>query len=309
VSAEPERNLWARTLARMRDRVRPLTAWAMSNWPGRILLRTGAAFARLELLDRSMTLAAQLFTSIFPLLIMAAVLFGPRYGDQVADVINLPQSTRRVLDEALANGGFSSFGVLGAVIVLVSSTSLARTMIRAYGAIWQLPRTRRSVRNAWRLLAAVILLAVFFVGVRLLTRLAGHSPVSQLTSQILTLLADIALAVAVPWILLARVLPARLLLPGGVVFGAVMVIVRPAGAVYLPRALQVSAERYGTIGLAFTYIGWLYVLSVCYLGAAAIGQVLAQDEGRLGRIIRSGSAASWRTEAPGGELDLHAESR
>ncbi|HET9139570.1 YhjD/YihY/BrkB family envelope integrity protein [Actinophytocola sp.] len=291
----------ARAFGMVRRRLRPVVGRVMSNWPGRILLRTGAAFVRLELFDRSMMLAAQLFTSVFPLLIMAAVVFGQRYGDQVADAAGLPEGTRRVLDEALAGGGFSAFGVFGALIVLISSTSLARAMIRAFGAIWLLPRIRRDVRFAWRLLAAVVLLAAAVVLVRLLILLAGRLPVSYLAVPVLTFAADSALAVALPWILLARAVPLRLLVPGGVVFGLMMLAVRPMGAVYLPRALLVSLDRYGTIGLAFTYIGWLYILSFCYLGAAVVGHVLAQDESRLGRFIRGGEQAPWQPVTPDGE--------
>jgi membrane protein len=170
-------------------------------------------------------------------------------------------------------------------------------MIRTYGAIWSLPRLRRSLRGAWRLLAAVVLLALSVVVVRLLIWLAGKAPMPYLTTPVLVLVADSALAVALPWILLAGRLPARLLVPGAVVFGLAMLAVRPAGSVYLPHALQVSADRYGTIGLAFTYIGWLYILSFCYLAAAAVGQVLAQDEGHLGRLIR-GRSTTPRTDAP-----------
>jgi hypothetical protein len=52
------------------------------------------------------------------------------------------------------------------------------------------------------------------------------------------------------------------------------------------RALQVSSDRYGTIGVAFTYIGWLYVLAFCLLTAAVVGQAIVQDEGAAGRFIR-----------------------
>ncbi|MGB3438382.1 MAG: YhjD/YihY/BrkB family envelope integrity protein [Actinophytocola sp.] len=289
MSAEQPR--WSKTLDRVPRRLLPAVQWIMSHWPGRILLRTGATFVRMELFDRSMTLAAQLFTSIFPLLIMAAVFLGREHGDRVADAVDLPERTRRVMDEALASGaGFSSFGVLGAMIVLVSSTSLARAMIRTYGTLWALPTPRRSLRGAWRLLIAVILLTLYVVVVRVLIWVGGRAPLPHLATPALTLVADSALAIALPWILLARRVPARLLLPGAVVFGAAMLIVRPAGSLYLPHALQVSADRYGTIGLAFTYIGWLYILSFCYLGAAIVGLVLAQDEARLGRLIRGGAA-------------------
>jgi membrane protein len=66
-----------------------------------------------------------------------------------------------------------------------------------------------------------------------------------------------------------------------------MLAVRAVGSVYLPRALHASAGRYGTIGVAFTYIGWLYVVAFCRLLTVVFGHVRAYDEGPLGRWIRT----------------------
>ena len=277
---------FAEARRRLPTRLQPAAAWTMSRWPGRVLVRTAAAVVRAELFDRSMTIAAQLFTSIFPLLILAAVGLGRRKGDWIADAIDMPQASRRVLDEALANRGVSSFGVLGSVIVLISATSLARAIARSYGTIWALPRLRSRLTASWRALAAVMVLAALMVAIRLLIWLTSRSPLPNLATAALTLGADAFTSILIPWILLARRVAARLLVPGGVVFGLAMVAVRPVGSVYLPHALQVSADRYGTIGVAFTYIGWLYVLSFCLLAAAIVGRVIAEDEGRVGRLIR-----------------------
>ena len=84
-----------------------------------------------------------------------------------------------------------------------------------------------------------------------------------------------------PWILLAG-RGAAATLPGAAIFGGVMLIVRPASAVWLPRALEVGAERYGSIGVAFTYLAWLYVVAFCFLTASIIGQVVATDS----RLVR-----------------------
>ena len=73
---------------------------------------------------------------------------------------------------------------------------------------------------------------------------------------------------------------------GAVLFAGAMVFLRPTSKVWLPHALEVSAERYGTIGVAFTYLAWLYVLSFCFLAAGVIGQVLTTDAGWLGRRLR-----------------------
>ena len=124
------------------------------------------------------------------------------------------------------------------------------------------------------------------VATRLLAGVTRDLQVPGLWSAILLLFADCGLAMLIPWLLLAGTVPGRALLPGGVMFGLAMLFVRPVGSVYLPRALQTSDDRYGTIGIAFTYIGWLYVLAFCLLATALLGQVLGQDEGMLGRAVR-----------------------
>ena len=65
---------------------------------------------------------------------------------------------------------------------------------------------------------------------------------------------------------------------------------RPASAFWLPRALETSADRYGAIGVAFTYLAWLYVAALCFIATAVIGQVVATDRGRLGAWVRPGAA-------------------
>jgi membrane protein len=141
-------------------------------------------------------------------------------------------------------------------------------------------------RASWRWLATVLTLAAFAVASRLLSGFTDRLPLSHLSSAILLGVADCGVAVLLPWLLLGGAVPARTLTASGVIFALVMLVVRPVGSVYLPRALQSSADRYGTIGVAFTYIGWLYVLAFCLLLAAVLGQVVAQDEGALGRVIR-----------------------
>jgi membrane protein len=275
-------------VARTPRRFRPAVAWVMETWLGRCLLRIAARFVRLEMFDRSMTVAAQVFTSVFPILIMGAVWLGSRYSDQIADGIGMPDETRTVVQEALANTGGSAFGLVGTLIVLVSATSLSRALTRAFAAIWDLPRPKAGLIQAWRWLGAVVLLAAFAVLVRWLIHLSASLPGAGTWGWIVPLTLDTAIAVLLPRILLSGRVPVRLLLPGGLVFGLIMLLVRPASSAFLPRALDVSADRYGTIGVAFTYIAWLYAISLCFLVAALVGQVIATDQGWLGRWIRGG---------------------
>ena len=273
-------------LAALPGWLRPRAALVLASWFGKLLLGCLAGFLRVQIFDRSMGLAAQAFTSIFPLLITFAALIGTQHSAELADALDLPESSRRLLTDALDERGFGTFGVLSVLIVLVSATGLARAMVRAYATVWNVGKVRSGVAAALRWLLVVILLSAFVIVSRAIGRLADDSPFPLLTDTTTLLLADVGLTLLTPWLLLGFAVPARRLLPGALAFGLIMLAVRPAGHVYLPRALRSSSEHYGTIGLAFTYIGWLYVISFCLLAATVAGQVLAADPGLVGRVIR-----------------------
>lgn len=262
-----------------------------ARWPGRIILGTAAGLVRIQVFDRAMTLAAQAFTSIFPLLIMLAIWLRHAQSAEFAGVLHLPDAARQVLDQALDNDGMNAFGVAGSLIVLVSATSLARALTRAYATIWEQVRPPTRFGALWRSLVTVLLLSGIAIAARAAQSLTHRIPHSRPLSIATALLADCALTVVPAWLLLGGQVPMRRLLPGGLFFGLLMLVVRPASAIYLPHALRVSANRYGPIGVAFTYIGWLYVLSFCLLVAAVAGRVLAGDPGVLGRVVRGAGPA------------------
>jgi membrane protein len=276
----------AQIVARTPARLRPAVSWVMGTWLGRSLLRLTARFVKVQMFDRSMTVAAQVFTSAFPILIMAAAWLGSRSSNAVADAVGLPEETENLLQDALGSDGGSAFGFFGTAVVLISATSLSRALTRAFAAIWDLPRPRAGIVQAWRWLGAVLMIAGYMVLIRWLIMAVDGLPVAGAWGWLVPLTLDTALATLLPLFLLAGQMPARVLLPGAVVFGLIMLALRPASAVFLPLALEASADRYGTIGVAFTYIAWLYIVSFCFLGAALIGEVIATDEGWLGRLIR-----------------------
>jgi membrane protein len=140
--------------------------------------------------------------------------------------------------------------------------------------------------SAWRWLAAVLVLALSLVVVRAVAEPVSLLPPREVWPLFVSYSVDVAVTIFVPWVLLARAVRPRLLSLGALVFATVMLAVRPATQVWLPRALEVSAERYGSIGVAFTYLTWLYILSFCLLTSAVLGQAIATDPGRLGRWIR-----------------------
>ncbi|GGN21415.1 hypothetical protein GCM10010109_35520 [Actinoplanes campanulatus] len=303
---EPDRAFTpGRILAAVPDRLRPRAALLLGHQTALVLLRTAGELVRVQIFDRSMTLAAQAFTSIFPVLIMIGALSGGRARDHLDSLVRLPASSTRLLDEALAGSRSNAFGVFGSLIVILSATGLARALVRAYRAIWAVPGRRVGARaTAWQI-GSVLILVGFLVAVRLLGTLAGRILTPVIAGTLLALLADVALAALLPRILLGPAVGRLRLLLTGVVFGAIMLAVRPAGHLYLPRALESSSQRYGTIGLAFTYIGWLYVLSFCLLLSAVAGGILA-DLGAERFTRTTGRATRWsgRSTQVKGQSDL-----
>ena len=240
-----------------------------------------------------MTIAAQFFTSMFPILLMMATWLGTE-TDALANATGMPEEATAVIDEAVSGSSSAAFGTIGVLIVLVSATSLSRALTRAYAAIWLLPRPTLKLRFAWRWFAALLALALSLVATFTLTRALANEPPDGLWSAIVSFVSDVSVGVFVPWVLLGRQVRPRNLLPGALVVATALMFVRPAAGVWLPRALEVSADRYGSLGVAFTYLAFLYCLAFCWLAGAAIGHVVATDEGRFGAWIRGEVTISAR---------------
>ncbi|WP_426244522.1 YhjD/YihY/BrkB family envelope integrity protein [Nocardioides sp. LHG3406-4] len=265
--------------------VQLLSAWLLSRWPGRIVINGLESFVRLDMFDRSMTVAAQFFTSVFPILILFATWAAKSDADRLGHAVSLPDETQSVLQDAVQGDGSASFGILGTLLVLASATSLSRALARAFAAIWDIPTPKSKLASVWRWLAVVLGLTLALVLARTVSDSVRILPPRDVWPFLVSFGLDVAVALMVPWLLLAGAVRARILIPGAVCFALLMLTVRPATAAWLPHALEVSADRYGPIGVAFTYLACLYTASLCFLASAVLGQVIATDRGGLGQWI------------------------
>ena len=277
-------------IAKLPASVRRPLPWLMAHWPGRVALRCVAGFQRIQIFDRAMTIAAQLFTSVFPIIIMGTAIFGAAATTDAGHAIELPGDTSNVLDDVVSSGGIGAFGIIGVLVVLVSATSLSRALTRAYDAIWQHGRTKNRIFDAWRWLAAVGVLALAIVAARTLVKAVEDVPPRDFWSLTLSFGINVGIGAFIPWLLMRGRVQFRYLLPGALLFAAAMLLMRPFWVLYLPAALEASAERYGAIGIAFVYLTYLYAVAFALLGAAVIGYVIATDEGSFGKYVRGKGA-------------------
>jgi membrane protein len=255
----------------------------------RIATRTAGGLQEIEPFDRAMTLAAQTFTSVFPLIITVAALLpagSQSLSDRVSDGLGLSDSSRAVLELVLPVQPQTrgAFGVLGVVIVVFSATSLSRALARMYAKVWQVPPSG-GLTSGWRWIAVLFGVALSFITVRALHAASAGNPYGTAGSLLLTLILNSLLWTWAPWLLLARRVSWRRLLPGGVIMGSCTVVTSIASGVYLPRALASASRQFGALGVAFTYIGWLFIVAFVLVCSTVLGAVLARDESRLARRI------------------------
>ncbi|HZB47778.1 MAG TPA: hypothetical protein VE547_01680 [Mycobacteriales bacterium] len=276
--------------SRVPARARSLFERYATSWPGRILEDTVRTLVKINVFDRAMTLAAQAFTSVFPLLILVAVLrprrSGNELGEGLAESLGLDAAASAALEAALpaASTAASSFGLIGIVVTLLSATSFSRALVRLYAGIWDVPRPP-GLRGLWRLVATLLGLVLLIFLLTSVRRVLQDVPASAVPEAVVACLLGALIWTWVPWFLLAGRVPVRMLLPSGVLMGAAMVVLSLAGRIYLPRALSSATRQYGALGISFTYVSWLFVLMLALVTTAVTGAVVARDPGWFSRMV------------------------
>ena len=176
------------------------------------------------------------------------------------------------------------------VLLVIAATSFARALERSLHTIWRTPTV--SIKFAWRWLAALVAVVVglaLVVATRIIVGGDGPVPVIEFIAEVVLWGALWWIA---SWIVINRRVSLRELLPGSVLAGVGFAVAGLFGRVFLPPLLADSATRFGVLGMAFTYIGWLLVLACILLIAATVG--------RVAYLTYTGQAWRRSVSAPGG---------
>ncbi|MER8183021.1 YhjD/YihY/BrkB family envelope integrity protein [Kitasatospora sp. NPDC094015] len=277
---------WART----RERAARLAETARAS-PEQVPMvgRTVGHLLRVNLLDNATRLAAQTFLSALPALFVVAVFAPATVRDGVAsslrDHLGLQGATEQQVHQLLntrEDGTTQSFGVLGAVVTLLSATALSRALQRVCERCWELPKSRTRVA-VWRWLVWLAVWLVFLVFEVPIRKGFGLGPLLGVP---LAFLAGTALWWWTQHLLLGNRVRWYPLLPGAVFAGATELLIGVASQVYLPGAVSRSVQKFGPYGVVFTSLSWLIVLFAGITLALVLGRVIA-EEPAVARLLGS----------------------
>lgn len=229
-------------------------------------------FVGLEGFDRAMALAGQGFAALLPLLIVVAAISPAGGQDLAAMLINAfhlegtaAESLRQAVSPSDALQG--SVSVVGLLILVVSALSFTRALQRLYERAWQLPKV------GWKgNLHGLVWLAGFSVYLSVLPVVTSLA--TGFAAVVASLAVGSALWLLTPWVLVARRLPPRRLLPQALLTAIGLAVLTAVSAISMPRAVATSAAQFGVIGVAFALLSWLFLVGLVLVTAAAVGAVL-----------------------------------
>jgi uncharacterized BrkB/YihY/UPF0761 family membrane protein len=289
-----------------RERVlRTLTFWLRP----RFILRVVNRFQKVAGFDRAIALASSALTALIPLAIVAGVIVsrlgGKSTAERIIDRYDLTGGGAEAVEAmfAPAAGSSTSLGILGFFFLVVAVLSFTRTVQRMFEQTWELKPL--SVRNTVNGLIWIGGLTLFISLSGLIRGAIGGSRL-ELTATLIILPLSGAFMVWSGWVLSAKRIPIRDLVPFGVIAAIATSIYSVGANVYVPGLFSTYATRYGVIGAVFALISTLFCIMVVVVASSATGREV-QDE--LGRIRRGERPADDEVRRQWDEVTAEARSR
>jgi membrane protein len=261
----------------------------------RVLHRIG----ELGALERGLALSSKLFVALIPTTILATSVLPHRssFADSLVLRLGLTGAGAQAVRDLFASPGQvrGAMSALGVLILGYAILSMARALQRVYEDAWRLPRLRAG--GTARALAWMATAGVYFAAISPLRAALAAADSALLRIYVPIVLGSVVWA-ATPHVLLARRVPARRLLPTGVITAVALTAFWVASRVYMPAIMTTDAHRYGLIGATFGLVSWLYAASTVLIVCAAAGAVLAErGEGAVASAVAGGEGGA-RTPAP-----------
>lgn len=264
--------------------------------------RTLDRLFEINIVDRAAALASKAFVALLPVIVVTGSIApeGVRAGvaETVRDRFGITGQSLVVVRSALAPQGQvqESTSVFSVLFLVVYALTFTTSLLRVYQAAWRRPGEQG--------------FAPHLRGLQWLAGLAALFSISAMTSLLLTGIAGEALTILIGfcvgvllWWWTARAMLAydirwRPLLPGAVLTAAGLQIYGLTAVLWMPRTVTQNAQQLGFFGVAMALVSWFVGAAFILLTATAVGAVLAEDEGPVGRWLRRPTGTILEPGAP-----------
>jgi membrane protein len=239
-----------------------------ARWPWlAIAAATQGRFNELQggYLAGAITLAA--FLSVFPLILVAVAVLGffslghPDVSSRMLDLLAIPShgeaasTVRQAIDTAEESRRAAS--IVGVAGLLWSGLGLVAALQYAYDSVWQVNGRGwrdKAVGGLWLVGAAALFVASFAITAAVQFLPGFLAPVEFLVAFVI----GAGLFLWADKLLPNRDIGWRPLLPGAILGGIGFEVLKILGGIYLPRAVASSSALYGSIGVVFAILAWLF---------------------------------------------------
>jgi YihY family inner membrane protein len=242
--------------------------------------------------DNAGNLATQLtyslFVTMFPLLLLLVTILGIVLADDPSDrvrVLHSALSQFPIIGQQLGHNIHaikrnSAFGLIFGILGLIyGSTGLAQAGLFSMAQIWNIPAVARPSYLV-RMARAGIFLVVLAVGLIITTTLAGlgtfgkHNFLLGVVAEILAVIINVALYLAMFRTLTPNQVPTRSLIPGVITGGVAWTILQAIGGYVVGHDLKGAGALYGLFGIVLGLVAWIYLGVEITLYSAEINTVL-----------------------------------
>ncbi len=264
----------------IKQNVQKRVDWALDTYPGEVVRR----FFELQLIDKSLVLAAQGFIALLPLLIVIISVVLKSNGEVVGEFIIDRFALAGVSRDAVTalfhtTTTVAAVSWLAITLTVLSAFSLARRLSGVFASIFEVPKLPG--RQFWRALLWIVVQLVMISGaaeLRELWRQEGTA-LTLLAGALLLILWGVGDALSLS--LLVPSVPRRQLVAVGVLSGFGRVALSTWAIVYMPRALDSEALQYGAIGVTFALFTLILVAVVIMLVAPLMVSTWVMRRNRL----------------------------
>ena len=228
-------------------------------------------------------LAFRLFGALLPLALLVAVILGyattvdPDAPKEAGEALGLgPTLLDSVGESAKLSAGTRWSVLLFAVVALLwSATAAARAIRAVHSLAWEgrVGRVRRPLHAALLMLAAI---GAFALVIAAAGKARAELGLAGLLVSIAALFAFGGIWLALSWLLPHGDVDWKALIPGALLVAVGVQVIHLGTVLFIAGRIERSSETYGSLGVAFTMLFWLFVVSRVIVASAMLNAALAQ---------------------------------